>query len=419
MPVNHVLSERIELTPEPVGKVFMLAYFVAFVFIWATSLPPTFISLALKIQDLVGMQRATDVLGLVLACGALVAMLAGPIIGKLSDATSLSLGRRRPWMIAGAFISIGAAFFCGTAQSVVALLIGYCLFQVGLNAVVAGLGAVLLDRIPAEQQTRISGLLAISIPVGMVIGAFLVDFISHNFIAVFVLPTILMAVAVLYFCVIFDEIQLAATAPLVTQESSARQPGNALAWPTLNFTVLMSGRFLMGAALSVLTTYQTFFLAKNLGVSPEKVPQHVAITMLIFAIATVLAGIWVTFAEHAKTHKRQYSAGASFFAGIVFLLMGAAPSFALFLGFVVLSGFAWGLYSSVENAVVAAVLTSRDNSARDLGIYRAAAILPQMIVPLLGAVALGVLNANYSTLFVAAGLFAFLSGLFMLKVKLA
>ncbi|MEK1942443.1 MAG: MFS transporter, partial [Pseudomonas sp.] len=161
------------------------------------------------------------------------------------------------------------------------------------------------------------------------------------------------------------------------------------------------------------------FLAQNLDVAAEQVPQHVAITMLTFAIATVLAGIWVTFAEHAKRHKKQYSAGASFFAGLVFLLIGVAPSFALFLTFVVLSGFAWGLYSSVENAVVAAVLSRRDNAARDLGIYRASAILPQMVVPLLGAFALGALHVSYSSLFVAAGVFAFLSGLSMLKVKLA
>ncbi|MEK1939853.1 MAG: MFS transporter, partial [Pseudomonas sp.] len=242
----------------------MLAYFCAFVCLWATSLPPTFISLALKTQALVGVQRSTDVLGVVLACGALVAMCAGPVIGKLSDATTLVLGRRRPWMIAGVFISLAAAFICGTAQSVAVLVAGYCLFQLGLNAVVAGLCAVLLDRIPVEQQTRISGLLAISIPCGMVIGAFLVDFISHDFIAVFVLPTVLMTVAVLYFCTLLDEVQLVRAVPFAAPDATAQLPTRQRAWPSVNFAVLMSGRLLMGAALSVLTTYQTYFLAQNL-----------------------------------------------------------------------------------------------------------------------------------------------------------
>jgi MFS family permease len=418
MPEVQDIAEREVVALKPVGRRFMISYFLAFVFLWATSLPPTFISLALKIKALVGMDQATDALGLVLGCGAMVSMLAGPIIGKLSDSTSSALGRRRPWMILGVFLAVGASVFCGNAQSVLTLIGAYCLFQLGLNAIVAGLCALLLDRIPSELHTRFSGLLAISIPCGMVIGAFLVNFISHNFVAVFLLPALLMAAAVLFFCAILDE------APFVAGQSATPKPleknlSSNSDQPGRNFAILMSGRFLMGGALSVLTTYQTYFLDVGLGVSADQIPQRVAFTMLTFAIATVLAGCWVTFADHAKRHKKSYSASASFFAGVVFLLIGIAPSFELYLAFVVLSGIAWGLFSAVENALVATVLTTRNDSARDLGIYRASAILPQMIVPLVGAVAISTLNASYTSLFASAGVLAFLSGLSMLKVKLA
>ncbi|QTR04583.1 MFS transporter, partial [Saccharothrix algeriensis] len=40
-------------------------------------------------------------LGLIVALGALVAVVANPLFGRLSDRTTSRFGRRRPWLIGG------------------------------------------------------------------------------------------------------------------------------------------------------------------------------------------------------------------------------------------------------------------------------------------------------------------------------
>ena len=59
------------------------------------------VSLALKVNSLVGIEQAPNSLALVAGVGALLAMFANPFFGKLSDRTSSRLGMRRPWMVIG------------------------------------------------------------------------------------------------------------------------------------------------------------------------------------------------------------------------------------------------------------------------------------------------------------------------------
>src|SRR5258708_13331854 len=64
-------------------------------------LAPVLVTLALKVNSLVGIQQAPSSLALVAGTGALLAMFANPIFGKMSDRTSSPFGMRRPWMVIG------------------------------------------------------------------------------------------------------------------------------------------------------------------------------------------------------------------------------------------------------------------------------------------------------------------------------
>src|SRR5947207_13758566 len=84
-----------------VGWGFIALYTLAFISTSLMFIAPLLVTLALKVNSLVGLERAPDSLALVAGIGALLAMVGTPFFGKMSDRTSSGLGMRRPWMVIG------------------------------------------------------------------------------------------------------------------------------------------------------------------------------------------------------------------------------------------------------------------------------------------------------------------------------
>ena len=84
-----------------VGWSFISLYTLAYMSTNLLFLAPVLVTLALKVESLVGNQRAPASLALVAAVGALLAMVANPFFGRMSDRTASPLGMRRPWMVSG------------------------------------------------------------------------------------------------------------------------------------------------------------------------------------------------------------------------------------------------------------------------------------------------------------------------------
>jgi MFS family permease len=83
-----------------VGPVFVSLYTLAYLGTCLVLVAPLLVTLALKINSLVGIEQAPSSLAVVTGVGALVAMLGNPFFGKMCDnRTASPLGMRRPWMI--------------------------------------------------------------------------------------------------------------------------------------------------------------------------------------------------------------------------------------------------------------------------------------------------------------------------------
>src|SRR3979411_216213 len=79
-----------------VGWGFISLYTLAYISTSLVFIAPLLVTLALKVNSLVGIERAPDSLALVAGVGALLAMVGNPFFGKMSDRTSSRLGMRRP-----------------------------------------------------------------------------------------------------------------------------------------------------------------------------------------------------------------------------------------------------------------------------------------------------------------------------------
>jgi MFS family permease len=95
---------------------------------------PLLVTLALKVNSLVGIDRAPDSLALVAGTGALLAMFGNPFFGKMSDRTSSRLGMRRPWMVIGLVGGSLGILVVALAPSIAVVLVGWCLAQLLFNA---------------------------------------------------------------------------------------------------------------------------------------------------------------------------------------------------------------------------------------------------------------------------------------------
>src|SRR6185437_7175070 len=84
-----------------VGWGFISLYALSFSGGSLVLIAPLLVTLALKVNDLVGIDDAPKNLALTTGIGSLLAMVSNPLFGRLSDRTTARLGMRRPWMLVG------------------------------------------------------------------------------------------------------------------------------------------------------------------------------------------------------------------------------------------------------------------------------------------------------------------------------
>src|SRR6185295_7862786 len=119
--------EREPGTARRAGWGFISLYTLAFLSTSLLFLAPLLVTLALKVNSLVGIERAPNSLALVAGVGALLAMVGNPFFGRMSDRTSSRLGMRRPWMIIGLLGGSAGILVVALAPTVPVVLLGWWL----------------------------------------------------------------------------------------------------------------------------------------------------------------------------------------------------------------------------------------------------------------------------------------------------
>lgn len=103
--------------------------------------------------------RSADaaVFGAVTFGGLLVAVFAQPLIGVWSDGARTRLGRRLPFMLAGAAGVVAGLLLIAAANSIALLVAGLLLTQLGANSVLASWQPVIAEGVPQTQRGLASG----------------------------------------------------------------------------------------------------------------------------------------------------------------------------------------------------------------------------------------------------------------------
>jgi MFS family permease len=400
-----------------VGWGFVALYTLAYMSTCLLFLAPLLVTLALKVNSLVGIERAPDSLALVAGAGALLAMVGNPFFGRMSDRTASPLGMRRPWMVTGLAGGSLGVLIVALAPSIPVVLAGWCIAQLFFNALLATMVAVLPDQVPSAQRGLVAGVLGVCLPIASVCGTFLVKLFAGNLLAMFLGPCAIGAFFILLFAATLTDRRLArADKPQWSLREFAStfyvNPGK-----NRDFSWAFASLFLFVMAYAFLATYQAYYLLHKLGTAKAGVPQQIFLGTLVQSAALVAASLLGGKVSDRTGRRKIFVLAASVVYGLALFVIAAATSFSGFLVGMAIGGLGFGVYTAVDLALVVDVLPDRHHAAKDLGVFNIAGALPFAIAPAIAPAILAIGRGSYGVLYMVAGLCAVVGALAILPVS--
>lgn len=381
-------------------------------------LAPVTVSLALKVQTLVPEDQAAAALGMILSVAAFAALVANPVVGRLSDRTTSRWGRRRPWMVAGCVVFLVGLAVIALAGSIPIVLAGWVLGQLGGNMILAPLLTTIADQVPGFQRASVSANVGVMQYVGVLAAAYVASWFVGNMLLLFLVPAVFATLTVLAYCLVLPDRPVRVHPEphgwwrlLRTFWVNPRQhPDFAWAWLS---------RFLVMLASFLFITFRLFFLQDRVDLSAGEATEVLTLGVLIYTIALVIVakiGGWLS--DRFERRKIFVILAAVVFAVGTYLLVhvDTVPAFYIIEA---LMGVGFGMYYAVDMALVVDVLPNPDNAAKDLGVMNIANVLPQSLAGALGAWLLNINSDgdNYTLLFLVAGVIGLLGAAAILPIK--
>lgn len=350
-------------------------------------------------------------LALVTGIGAFASLIANPLWGLISDRMSLHGPRRRPVLVAGVLIGIAGLAVLSFAPDATWMIAGWVLVQVGLNGPFAALIAMIADRVPPERRGLVGSLFSVAQIAGVVLGtAVAVAFdegpIGYLAIAV-AMPLLCVAIVVLPEARYAEAAaEVTATRPLRVILASLR-PTSAFAWAWVI-------RLLLNLVNALVLVYLYFYLSDGVGVG-DPGTWVLVLTLVNVVITAIAAGVGGALSDRLARRK-VFVVAAVLVLAVGAVLFAAFPVPAVIIGATVLIGLGWGLYVSVDVAIITQVLPNDRSTGSMLGVANIASALPQALAPLI-AVPLVTGAGGYPALYLVTAAIALLALLCLPRLR--
>jgi MFS family permease len=393
---------RDAVAPAPVRPAFVLGYTLAQIGAYVAFVPLFNIVLPIQAQT-ISPGNGSLVLSQVAILGALAAGATNFVAGAVSDGARGFLGGRRPWIVVGALATSAACIGIAVAPDAGSLILAIVLFQIALNVMFGPLNAVLADRVPDGQKGLVSAMIGLGFPVATLFAALFIAIVLSDQTARMIVVAATVAILVVPFGLSLKE-GSRASEPM----SFKRLSFSALRDP--DFLMAFWSRLLVQVAITLNVLYLLFFLQEQSDIG-RRFPELRAEAVLgwLMAAATsaslVVGFVGGLLSDRFRRRKVFVASGALMMSGGALLLV-LAPGWPGPLIAQLLFGSGLGLYSTVDVALVAQVLPSRENAGRDLGIMNLAITLPQFAAPLLGVLLISKATQAMPWIFGLAAVFA-------------
>ncbi|MFI5803339.1 MFS transporter [Streptomyces sp. NPDC051561] len=350
--------------------------------IWVGWFGPIQILLALQAAELApgtGMPKES-VLAWVTGIGAAVSMLCNPVFGALSDRTASRFGRRTPWIAGGVVSGAAALVLLSFAPGIVTMTLGWCLVQVTLNAAFAAITASVPDRVPHRRRGVVGGWLGAAQILGVVVGTGLAT-LGGGVVAGYAACAVFCVAGALPFVLRFKDPAGVRQPPFVWGPFLRSFWLSPRTYPDLGWAWLT--RFLINLGNSIALLYLLYYLRDRL--HHEDPGTGVLILTAVNGV-TLLATVVVSGAWSDRVGRRKPFV---LWAGV--LMAAASGLLALWqtwpgaLVAAALLGIGFGVFTSVDFALMTDVLPKAADRGKDLGVINVANSLPQVAAPALAA----------------------------------
>jgi MFS family permease len=372
-----------------------------------------------QVQAIAGASGKIVALGWVTGIGAAVSLIANPLAGALSDRTTGRFGRRHPWTVGGALAGAAGLVLLAGQHTIAGVIVAWSLVQVGLNAMQASIAAGVPDNVPVAQRGAVSGWIGMPQVIGVVLAVALVSLaVTGN--AGYALLAALMLACALPFALATPDPPLARSArPAFAWGEFARSfwlsprryPDFGWAWLT-RFTISL------GNAMAIL--YLLYFLRDRIHYT-RLFPGHTAEQGLLILVLIYSAGVILTTVAGGiisdRSGRRKLPVTVS---GLVMavpaVMLALWPSWPVAVASAVILGLGYGVYLSVDQALVTQVLPSAAGRAKDLGVLSIASYGPAVLGPAIAAPLVSRLG-GYPTLFLTVAGLVVLSSALVWKIR--
>lgn len=363
-----------------------------------------------KISAHVAPEDKVQVASFLIGEAALVILVAVPVIGVLCDRTRNGFGRRRTWALGG-FITAAVPFALvglQTSWPVIAVLVA--VISLGQAAVLVALSAMIADQVPRRQRGRASAAMGVPQVVALAGGMVLVTMLITSIPGSWAIVALLAVLCCLPFLLSFGE-------PKPPVRIGAFRDGlrHAISLPRARnypgYYWAMASRVLIHAGNLVGTTYLLFFLSDVIG-SPDP-DESLLVLILIYLVASGLTTWLGGVLSDRWNRRRVFVALSAALQGAAALLLAFVPTWDATTIAAVLLGLGFGMFLSVDQALITDLLPDPTTRARDLGLINSAQHIP--IAPMVGALVLGI--AGYQTLYAVAAVIIIAGGFAVYRIK--
>ncbi|MBZ5739522.1 MFS transporter [Nocardioides mangrovi] len=376
-------SALAEPTEEPPDR-WVAWLMLASIGLWAGFFGPIQVLLAQQ-AEAIDADAKKQILAVVLGLGALTSVICNPVFGAFSDRTTLRIGRRLPWVVAGAAGGAVSLLVLSVADNVVVMAVGWCGVQAALNAMLAAVTATIPDQVPSRSRGRVGGILAVAQTFGVVAGTGIAS-ATGSIATGYVVTTIVLVVLTIPYSLDSRDLALAPEeypppfdwgAFLRSFWVSPRQhPDFAWAWIT---------RFLVNLGNSLGLLYLLYYLQDAVGIDKDDADGRVFVLTAIYGV--VLMATAVTFGVWSDRigRRKVFVIWSGIVGATAALLLAVVQTWPAAVAAAVLMGIGYGIYTAVDFALITQVLPGAEDRAKDLGVINIANALPQVFAPAIAA----------------------------------
>ncbi|WP_022891010.1 MFS transporter [Agromyces subbeticus] len=355
-------------------------------------------------------------LTIITTIAAFAAMLAQPLAGMISDRTRSRFGRRAPWMVAGVLIGGLALVGMALANGLVQIAIAWIIVQIAYNFAQGPLSAILPDRVPRAARGTFAALAGMGAMLGALGGQIAGSMLRSSIPTAYLLLAGLALIVIVLF-VVFN--------PDHSSREQQNPPFSMRAFLSTfwvnpvrhpDFFWAFTGRLLLYTGYFAVTGFQLYILADYIGLGEEGAAAAIPIFGLLSLVGMIAAMLVGGPLSDKLGRRKVFVFASSVIVGVAFLVPLVMPTYTGWLIFTVIAGIGFGMFQSVDQALMSEVLPSKDSYAKDLGVVNIAATLPQTLAPAIGG-AIVLAFGGYAALFPVGIVLAILGAFAVWPIK--